>query len=453
MEREHFSSRLGFILISAGCAIGLGNVWRFPYITGKYGGGAFVLIYLLFLFILGVPLVITELAVGRGSQKSMMLSFDVLEPKGSKWHLFKGLAMAGNVLLMMYYTTIAGWMILYCIKMLKGDFTGLDSGGVTQVFSTMTSNPVLTVAFMIITVLFCFFVCGGGLQNGVERIVKWIMACLFILMLALAIRSLTLPGAASGLQFYLKPDFQKMMDAGLSECIFAAMGQAFFTLGVGIGSLAIFGSYIDRSKRLAGEGVTIAVLDTIVAFLAGIIIFTACFSYGIAPQSGPPLIFIALPNVFSEMAGGWFWGFLFFLFMSCAALSTVIAVFQNIIAGVRDVTGWSLKKTCATGAAVMVVLCLPCALGFNLLSGIQPLGDGSTILDLEDFIFSNNIVPIGSLVYVLFCTSRWGWGFPAFLSEANAGNGLKFPPKARFYMSVILPAIILLVFVWGYIGS
>ncbi|MDD2414331.1 MAG: sodium-dependent transporter [Eubacteriaceae bacterium] len=451
MEREKFSSRLGFILISAGCAIGLGNVWRFPYITGKYGGGAFVLIYLFFLVVLGLPIIISEFAVGRGSRKSTALSFEVLEPAGSKWHVFKWVAMAGNYLLMMFYTTISGWMLLYFFKMIRGDFTGLSSAAVTQTFSDLTGKPALTVGFMCLIIVGCFAICGAGLQKGVERIVKVMMVFLLVLMAALAIHSLFLPGAKEGLAFYLKPDFHKMAEAGIAECVFAAMGQAFFTLSIGMGSMAIFGSYIDKSKRLTGEALNIAVLDTLVALLAGIIIFPACFSFGIEPQAGPPLIFITLPNVFNAMSGGRIWGLFFFLFMSFAAISTVVAVFQNIVSYATDLTGCSIKKACVINAGAVILLSLPCALGFNLLSGVQPLGAGSTILDLEDFIISNNIMPLGSLVYLFFCVTKWGWGWDNFIAEVNAGTGIRFPKGARFYLTYILPLIVLAVFLGGYL--
>jgi NSS family neurotransmitter:Na+ symporter len=452
MEREKFSTRLGFILISAGCAIGLGNVWRFPYITGRYGGGAFVLIYLFFLFFLGMPVVIAEFAVGRASQKSVARSFDVLEPAGSRWHLFKWFAMAGNYLLMMYYTTISGWVLLYFFKTARGDFAGLSSRGVAAAFGATTASPALSVFFMAVMVVLGFGICAGGLQNGVESIVKVIMICLLALMAVLAVNSLLLPGAREGLSFYLKPDFANLTRHGLSKAIFAAMGQSLFTLGVGIGSMAIFGSYIDKQKRLAGEALNIAVLDTVVALLAGIIIFPACFSYGIAPTSGPPLLFITLPNVFNHMPRGRLWGALFFLFMTFAAVSTVVAVFQNIVANFRDLTGWPLKKTCALHAVLLVLLSLPCALGFNLLSFVQPLGAGSTILDLEDFIQSNNVVSLGSIVYVVFVTSRYGWGYDGFLEEVNTGTGLRFPRAGRIYMTVVLPLLIFSIFLWGYLG-
>lgn len=452
MEREKFSSRLGFILISAGCAIGLGNVWRFPYIVGKYGGAAFVLIYLAFLLVLGLPIVVMEFSVGRASKKSAALSFDVLEPKGRKWHLTKYIAMAGNYMLMMFYTTVAGWMVLYFLKMLKGDFTGLDAEATAREFDNMLANPAVMTFFMVIIVLICFAICAQGLVAGVERITKGMMLLLFVLLLVLAVHSVFLEGGAPGLEFYLKPDFGKMREAGLGEAVFAAMGQSFFTLSIGIGALAIFGSYIGREKRLTGEAISIALLDTMVAFMSGLIIFPACFAYEIEPASGPSLIFITLPNVFNHMAGGRLWGALFFIFMAFAALSTVIAVFQNIISFATDLTGCSVKKAVFWNIIAIILLSMPCVLGFNVWSGFQPLGPGTTIQDLEDFILSNNLLPIGSVLYLLFCTSRYGWGFKNFLKEANEGDGLPFPAWARVYVSYILPLIVLFIFIEGYLG-
>ncbi|MDO4288615.1 MAG: sodium-dependent transporter [Eubacterium sp.] len=453
MKREKFSSRLGFILISAGCSIGLGNVWRFPYITGQYGGAAFVLIYLFFLLVLGLPIMVMEFSVGRASQKSAALSFDVLEPKGTKWHWYKYGAMAGNYLLMMFYTTIGGWMVLYFLKMARGEFTGLDQAGVQGVFGDMLADPLVMFIAMVFVVFVCFGICIKGLQDGVEKITKVMMVSLLILMLALAIRSVTLAGGQEGLKFYLYPDFGKMVENGLSEAIFAAMGQSFFTLSLGIGAIAIFGSYIDKQRSLTGEAVCITLLDTFVALMAGFIIFPACFAYNVNPDSGPNLIFITLPNVFNAMGGGRLWGALFFVFMAFAALSTIIAVFENIISFAIDLTGCSRKKAVLVNFFVIVILSLPCVFGYNLLSGIQPLGSGSTILDLEDFIVSNNLLPLGSLVYLLFCTSRYGWGWDNFTLEANAGEGLKFPKAVRFYVSYILPLIVLFIFVQGYVSK
>ena len=450
MEREKFSSRLGFILISAGCAIGLGNVWRFPYIVGEYGGAAFVLVYLVFLLILGLPIVIMEFAVGRASRKSAAVSFDVLEPKGSRWHLTKYPAMAGNYILMMFYTTVGGWMLLYFFKMLMGDFTGLEAEAVAGEFNTMLGNPVLMGSFMVVVVLLCFGVCAMGLQQGVERITKVMMVCLLGLMVVLAVHSMILPGGGPGLEFYLKPDFGKMKEAGLGDAVFAALGQSFFTLSIGIGALAIFGSYIGKERSLTGEAVSVALLDTMVAFMAGLIIFPACFAYQIESTAGPSLIFITLPNVFNHMAGGRIWGTMFFLFMSFAAFSTIIAVFQNIISFATDLTGCSVRKAVAWNIVAIIILSVPCVLGFNLWSGFAPLGEGSTVLDLEDFILSNNLLTIGSMLYLLFCTSRYGWGFKNFMAEANEGEGIHFPAWARIYVSYILPLIVLGIFIQGY---
>lgn len=453
MKREKFSSRLGFILISAGCAIGLGNVWRFPYIVGKYGGAAFVLIYLLFLVILGLPIMVMEFSVGRSSRCSAALSFDRLEPKGTKWHWYKFGAMAGNYLLMMFYTTIGGWMVAYLIKMATGQFEGLDTEGVSMAFSDMLGHPLPMAAFMILVVVACFLICAKGLQKGVEKITKVMMLLLLGLLVVLAIRSVTLPGASTGLKFYLMPNFSNLVEYGLGKAIFAAMGQAFFTLSLGIGAMAIFGSYLDRNRSLTGEAVYVTALDTSVALLAGLVIFPTCFAYGIDPGEGPSLIFITLPNVFNSMEGGRLWGTLFFLFMIFAAISTIIAVFENIICFAMDLTGCSRRKAVICNAVAIIPLSLPCVLGYNLWSGFAPLGEGTTVLDLEDFIVSNNLLPLGSLVYLLFCTSRYGWGWKNFVAEADAGQGLKFPKWARFYVTFLLPLIVLYIFVQGYISK
>ncbi len=443
---------MGFILISAGCAIGLGNVWRFPYITGQYGGAAFVLIYLFFLVIFGLPIMVMEYAVGRGSQASIAMSFDNLEPKGTKWHLHKYTGMVGNYLLMMFYTTIGGWILLYLFRTATGFFEGLEPAQVEAEFGNLMGQPGLMALCMIIVVAVCFGVCSLGLEKGVEKITKVMMVLLLILMIVLAVHSALLPGAGEGIRFYLLPDFGKAVEAGLPSVIFAAMGQSFFTLSIGIGSIAIFGSYIDKSRSLAGEAACVTALDTGVALIAGMIIFPACFAYGIQPASGPPLIFITLPNIFNNMAGGRIWGTIFFLCMLFAAASTIIAVFENIISFAIDLGGIPRKKVVAFNLIAIIVLSLPCVLGFNLLSGFQPLGPGSTVLDFEDFIVSNNLLPLGSLVYVFFCTSRYGWGWDNFLAEANAGDGPKFPKAIRFYVSYILPVIILVVFIQGYIS-
>ncbi|MCU6697085.1 sodium-dependent transporter [Laedolimicola ammoniilytica] len=449
-KRERFSSRLGFILISAGCAIGLGNVWRFPYITGKYGGAAFVLIYLIFLIILGMPIMAMEFAVGRASRKSAARSFHVLEPKGTKWHIEGYLAMLGNYLLMMFYTIVGGWMISYIFKIASGSFQGLAPDQVGGVFNDMLASPDSMTFWMVVAVLLAFGICSMGLQNGVERITKIMMSFLLIILIVLCIRSVTLPGASAGLQFYLIPDFGKIVKNGLGEVIFAAMGQAFFTLSLGIGAMAIFGSYISRDRTLMGESVNICILDTIVALMAGLVIFPACFAFGVDPGEGPGLVFVTLPNIFNQMAAGRLWGTLFFIFMSFAALSTIIAVFENIISFGIDLWGWTRKKSVLVNLVLILVLSLPCVLGFNVWSGVAPLGAGSTIQDLEDFIVSNNLLPLGSLLYLLFCTSRYGWGWDNFIAEADAGKGIKFPKWARFYVSYILPLIVLFILVMGY---
>lgn len=449
-KREKFSSRLGFILISAGCAIGLGNVWRFPYITGKYGGAAFVLIYLAFLVILGAPIMVMEFAVGRASRKSAARSFHVLEPKGSKWHFTGYAAIAGNYLLMMFYTTVGGWMLSYIVKMASGTFQGLTPEQVGGVFNDMLAQPGPLTFWMIVIVLLGFGICSMGLQNGVERITKIMMAFLFVILIVLCARSVTLEGAGAGLRFYLIPDFQKMAENGLGEAIFAAMGQSFFTLSLGIGAMAIFGSYISRERTLTGETINICLLDTLVALMAGLVIFPACFAFGVDPGEGPGLVFVTLPNIFNQMAGGRFWGTLFFIFMSFAALSTIIAVFENIISFGIDLWGWSRRKSVLVNLVLILILSMPCVLGFNLWSGFAPLGAGSTIQDLEDFIVSNNLLPLGSLAYLLFCTSRYGWGWDKFIAEADEGNGIKFPKWARFYVSYILPVIVIFIFVVSY---
>ena len=449
-NRERFSSRLGFILISAGCAVGLGNVWRFPYITGQYGGAAFVLVYLIFLVLLGLPIMVMEFAVGRASQKSAARSFHVLEPAGTKWHLQGYACMAGNYLLMMFYTTVGGWMAAYIFKTLTGEFKGLDSDGVAAVFNDMLARPGYMTFWMVLVVLLSFFICSLGLQKGVERITKAMMSCLFLILLILCIRSVTLPGASEGLRFYLIPDFARFTENGVGNTIFAAMGQAFFTLSLGIGAMAIFGSYIGKDHTLTGETINICLLDTLVAFLAGLIIFPSCFAFGVDPGQGPGLVFITLPNIFNQMVGGRIFGVLFFVFMTFAAQSTIIAVFENIISFSMDLFGTSRKKTVLINGIAIILLSLPCVFGFNIWSGFQPLGAGSTIQDLEDFIVSNNLLPLGSMVYLLFCTSRYGWGWKNFLAEADTGKGVKFPAWARVYVSYILPLIVLFIFIMGY---
>ena len=454
-ERETFASRLGFVLISAGCAIGLGNVWRFPYIVGRYGGAAFVLIYLAFLVILGLPIMAMEFSVGRASRQSIATSFHKLEPKGTKWHWYSWFGMAGNYMLMMFYTTVAGWMILYCIKMAKGDFVGADTQAVQDIYSGMLSNPGLMLVFMILVILIGMGVCSLGLQDGVEKITKVMMVMLLAILIVLVVRSVTLENAMAGLEFYLKTNFHNLMyDANgnfiLGEAIFAAMGQSFFTLSLGIGAMAIFGSYIGKEHRLMGEAINVGILDTFVAFVVGLVIFPSAFAFGIQPDSGPNLIFITLPNVFNAMPLGRLWGALFFVFMSFAALSTVIAVFQNIITFPMDKWGWSHKKSVLVNMVVIFILSLPCLLGFNLWSGFNPLGDGTVVMDLEDFILSDNLLPLGSLVYLLFCVSKHGWGWDNFLAEADAGEGIRFPARFRPYFRYVLPLLVLIIFVMGY---
>lgn len=450
-ERENFSSRLGFILISAGCAIGLGNVWRFPYITGKYGGAAFVLIYLVCLFVLGLPIMAMEFSVGRASRKSVASSFRELEPKGTKWHIYSYFAMAGNYILMMFYTTICGWMIAYFFRMAKGDFVGATTEKVSQIFQNLTASPTEMLFWLIISVVIGFGVCSLGLQNGVEKITKIMMSCLLGVMLILVVRAVTLTGAGEGLKFYLMPDFAKMKEAGISNVVMAAMGQAFFTLSIGIGSMAIFGSYIDKDRSLMGESASILVLDTSVALMSGLIIFPACFAFGVNPGEGPSLVFVTLPNIFNEMAGGRIWGTLFFVFMSFAALSTVIAVFENIISFAMDLWNWTRKKAVLVNIVAVTILSIPCVLGFNVWSDVSILGFG--IMDFEDFMVSNNLLPLGSLVYLFFCVSKYGWGWDNFMAEVNQGKGMKFPKWIRIYVTYILPLIVLFIFVQGYISK
>ena len=452
-NREKFASRLGFILISAGCAIGLGNVWRFPYITGQYGGAAFVLLYLVFLVILGLPVMVMEFAVGRASQKSCAKSFDLLEPKGTKWHWYKWMGFGGCYLLMMFYTTVGGWMISYVVKSATGTFTGMDTEAVGGVFNSMLANPSELVGWMLVTIMLGFLVCSMGLQKGVERITKVMMSCLFLIMIVLCARSVTLDGAVEGLKFYLIPDFSKMFENGWStfgEAVYAAMGQSFFTLSLGISAMAIFGSYIGKDHSLMGEALNIGILDTMVALMAGLIIFPACFAFGVNPGEGPGLVFVTLPSVFNQMWGGAFWGSLFFLFMSFAALSTVIAVFENLISFCMDNWGWDRKKAVVVNGLAVTVLSLPCALGYNAWAGFTVPGIGD-IQTLEDFIVSNNILPLGSVIYLLFCVCKRGWGWDNFIREADTGTGVKFPKWARLYLKYVLPLMILIIFIMGYV--
>ena len=449
MAKEHLKSRLGFILISVGCAIGIGNVWKFPYITGQNGGGLFVLIYLFFLAVLGIPVLVMEFSLGRASQKSPSQMYQVLEPKGSKWHLHGYVTVIGCYLLMMFYSTVSGWMLDYFVKMLKGDFVAANTAEVQTIYDAMLQSPLEQILFTGITLVLAVVICSIGLQKGLEKVTKVIMVALLAIMLVLAVNSIFLPGSKEGLSFYLLPSIENMKAAGVGNVVVAAMNQAFFTLSLGIGSMAIFGSYIGKERSLLGESVNITLLDTFVAVTSGLIIFPACFTYDIPVNAGPQLIFVTLPNVFINMPGGRIWGSLFFLFMTFAAFSTVLAVFQNIVANTRDTFGWSLKKACLINGALLFVLSLPCIFGYNILSGFTPFGEGSAILDLEDFIVSNVLLPLGSFIFIIFCTSRYGWGWKNFKEEANQGKGLKVQNWMRGYMTYVLPVIVLILFIVG----
>ena len=451
MERESFRSRLGFLLVSAGCAIGIGNVWRFPYITGKNGGGYFVLFYLICLLVMGVPVLTMELAVGRASRKSAILSYKKLEKPGQKWHIHGWFCLAGCYLLMMYYTTVTGWMVSYFGRFLTGAFTAeMTAEAVSGVFGTLLSSPGEMAIWTEIVVLLGFVVCSFGLRNGLERISKIMMMALLALIALLAVHSLTLPGAKEGMKFYLLPSVDSIRENGLGNLIVDAMNQAFFTLSLGIAAMEIFGSYMSEQHALAGEAVRICALDTFVALMAGTIIFPACFSFGVKPNQGASLIFETLPNVFVNMKGGRLWGTLFFLFMIFASFSTVLAVLENIISVCMDTFGWSRKKAALINGLLLAVLSLPCVLGFNVWSHVQLGGRG--VLDMEDFAVSNLLLPIGSLVYLLFCVTKWGWGFDKYLAEANRGSGLKLSPKLKPYFQWVLPVLILLILVQGLLG-
>ena len=449
MQREKLGSRLGFILLSAGCAIGVGNVWKFPWMVGQYGGGAFVVFYVLFLIILGLPIMTMEFAVGRASQKSPVRAYQELEKPGSKWHIHGYLAMIGNYLLMMFYTTVCGWMLHYFYLTASGKFVGATTEEVGAAFPKMLSQPLVMTGWMIVVVLVGFAINSFGLQGGLERVTKVMMIALLAIMVLLAINSVMTEGAGEGLKFYLIPDLNRLMESGPINVIVGAMNQSFFTLSLGIGAMAIFGSYIGKGRALLGEAVNVAILDTFVAFTAGLIIFPACFAFGVSPDSGPNLIFVTLPNIFNHMALGQLWGSLFFVFMAFAAFSTVLAVFENIMSCCMDLTGWSRKKVALFNAILMIILSLPCVLGYNVWSGFQPFGEGSAVLDLEDFLVSNIWLPLGSLVYLLFCTTRYGWGWKNFKEEANEGGGMKVRDGIRFYVSYILPLIVLVIFVLG----
>lgn len=451
MQRESFRSRLGFLLVSAGCAIGIGNVWRFPYVTGENGGGFFVLIYLICLLVMGVPVLTMELAVGRAGKSSAVLAYKNLEVPGKKWHIHGWFCLIGCVVLMMYYTTVTGWMIDYFVKFLTGSFhPGMDAATVSGEFGVMLSKPGEMAMWTEIVVVVGFLICSLGLQNGLERVSKIMMLALLALIMVLAIHSLTLPGAGEGMKFYLLPSMESIREVGLGAIITAAMNQSFFTLSLGIAAMEIFGSYMPEDRSLPGEAVRICALDTFVALMAGTIIFPACFSFGIETGNGPSLIFQTLPNVFVNMAGGRFWGALFFLFMIFASLSTVLAVFENIIAICMDTFGWSRTKASVINGLLLLVLSLPCVFGYNIWSDLHIIG-GRDVLDSEDFIVSSLLLPIGSLVYLLFCVSKWGWGFDKYLAEANRGKGLKISPKLKPYFQWILPILILIILVQGLI--
>ena len=448
MKRESFRSRLGFLLVSAGCAIGIGNVWKFPYVTGEYGGGVFVLFYLLFLVIMGVPVLTMELAVGRASRKSAVQGYRALEPAGSKWHIHGWFCMIGCYLLMMYYTTVSGWMLGYFFKFAGGAFEGIALEAVDGVFSAMRADPMEMTVWMAVMVAAGFLVCSLGLQGGLERVTKWMMLGLLGLIVVLAVHSLTLPGAAEGVKFYLLPDFGRAVEQGLGKVVTAAMNQAFFTLSLGIAAMEIFGSYMSRDNTLAGEAARICGLDTFVAVMSGLIIFPACFSFGVEPNAGPPLIFVTLPKVFTNMAGGRLWGSLFFLFMTFASFSTVIAVFENLQASAIDNFGWSRKKASVVNCLFLLAASMPCVLGYNVWKDLRLIG-GRDVLDSEDFLVSNLLLPLGSLVYLLFCVSRRGWGFERYLEEANAGEGLKMPRWLKPYFVFVLPVLILIILIQG----
>lgn len=451
MKRESFKSRIGFLLVSAGCAIGIGNVWRFPYVTGENGGGLFVLLYLLFLIIMGLPVLTMELAVGRASRKSAVLGYKELEKKGSKWHIHGWIAILGCYVLMMYYTTVSGWMVSYFFKFLKGDFTkGMSAEDTKAAFGNLLSDPKQMTFWMILTVVLGFFVCSRGLQNGLEKISKFMMSALLILIVVLAIHSITLSGAVEGAKFYLVPNMKSVSNVGLKNIITAAMNQAFFTLSLGVAAMEIFGSYMSKDFTLAGEGIKICGLDTFVAIMSGLIIFPACFSYGVEVDAGPSLIFVTLPNVFVNMAGGRVWGCLFFLFMTFASFSTVIAVFENIMSFCMDMFGWSRNKAAAVNGIIILAASMPCVLGYNIWKNLHLIG-GRDVLDSEDFIVSNLLLPIGSLVYLMFCVTKWGWGFDKYIDEANTGKGIKICKKLKLYFQFILPILIIFILIQGLI--
>ena len=451
MKRESFKSRLGFLLVSAGCAIGIGNVWRFPYVVGQNGGGLFVLLYLIFLIAMGLPVLTMELAVGRASRKSAVQGYQALEKPGSKWHIHGWFAIAGCYMLMMYYTTVSGWMVTYFYKFITGEFvSGMIAEEAGNVFANLLSDPVQMAFWMILIVVAGFLVCSQGLQNGLEKISKGMMSALLVLIIVLAVHSFVLPGAGEGVKFYLIPSIDTVRDVGFGNVIAAAMNQAFFTLSLGVAAMEIFGSYMNKDFSLAGEGVRICALDTFVAIMSGLIIFPACFSYGVEVGAGPSLIFITLPNVFVNMAGGRVWGSLFFLFMTFASFSTVIAVFENIMSFCMDMFGWSRKKAALVNCVIILIASMPCVLGYNVWSDLHLIG-GRDVLDSEDFIVSNLLLPGGSLIYLLFCVTKWGWGFDNYLEEANTGKGLKIAKGLKPYFQFVLPVLILFILIQGLI--
>ncbi len=450
MQREHLGSRLGFILLSAGCAIGIGNVWKFPYLCGQCGGAAFILIYLVFLVILGIPVMVCEFALGRASGKSAARAFEVLEPSGSSWHRYKWISIIGCYLLMMYYTTVAGWMFAYVFKQATGVFDNVSPQEVQTIFSGMLGNAGEMTFWTVLVCVVGFIVCLFGIKKGIEPVTKVIMTALLMLMIVLAVHSVFLSGANEGIRFYLIPDFERIQQIGVGTVIYNAMSQAFFTLSIGIGAMMIFGSYLQKDRSLTGEACTVTAVDTFVALMAGFIIIPACFAFGVEPDSGPRLIFLTIPNLFSQMPGGRLWGTLFFIFLSFAALSTVVAVFENIIAFYMDGFDWTRKKSVLVSAISVTLLSLPCVFGYNLLSFFQPLGASSTVLDFEDFIVSNNLLPLGSLAFILFCTRNNGWGYASFLAETDQGQGLKFPRHVRGYLTWVLPAIVIGIYLKGY---
>ena len=448
-EREKLKSRLGFILISAGCAIGIGNVWKFPYMAGKGGGGSFVLFYIFFLLILGLPIMTMEFAVGRASQKSPVKAYQALEKPGQKWHIHGYVTLIGCYLLMMFYTTVAGWMLHYFYLTATGKFVGMNTEEVTGVFSEMLGQPLVMAFWMVVVVAVGILVCSLGLQKGLERITKVMMTALLLIMIVLALNSFTMDGAKEGLSFYLIPDWGRMKEVGVTSTIVGAMNQAFFTLSLGIGAMAIFGSYIGKERTLLGESINIALLDTFVAITSGLIIFPACFTFGVDQTSGPSLIFMTLPNIFNHISMGRLWGSLFFMFLAFAAFSTVFAVFENIISCGMELTGWSRKKSSYVNLVLIILLSLPCVLGYNVWAWDGFAVFGGAILDLEDFLVSNILLPIGSLVYLLFCVTRYGWGWKNFKKEANEGKGAKVQDWMRMYLTYILPMIVLFIFGFG----